>query len=596
MTSAAGKTSDVTDVDRLHQIARLATALDLPRVQAEALFAAARLADAQFYVACVGQFKRGKSTLINALLDDRVLPVGIVPITAVPTVVRFGQRRTARVGVIGHQGNAAVAWTLIEPSDLEQYVSEEYNPGNARGVLVVEVLVPSPLLRDGMCLVDTPGIGSVFEANSAATRAFVPHIDAALIVIGADPPVTGDELDLIEDIGRQVDHLLVVLNKSDRVTDEERRVASEFAQTVISRRLRRAVGAVYEVSATERLAHVAPRRDWDRLEAELGSLSSTAGERLVVRATERTVDRIAHILGSVVRERSAAIRRPAEENQRRIEALERAVREGERALLDLDALFGVEQQRLSRQFSAARSEFLRAAIPHASRSLAESSLRIEARFGPLRRRELMRVAQSSARGVLNPWLESERKAAERVYRESMTRFVEWGGAFLARLAESEQAELTSLRDGLELTNRLDARSRFVFNEVITVAEPASPLRYAADVVLGAVAPETLEAEAQHYLEWLLEMNSARVESDVAQRVTESRRTLERDIRKLIRDVAVRAQRALTAANEVQAAGANAIQAELRRLEEIAAAVDEIAQSNVSRPPPNSDQSDHRQSR
>jgi hypothetical protein len=73
---------------------------------------------------------------------------------------------------------------------ISDYVSEEHNPENSRGVAAVEVFVPAALLACGMCLVDTPAIGSVFAGNTAVTRAFVPHIDAALIVIGADPPIS----------------------------------------------------------------------------------------------------------------------------------------------------------------------------------------------------------------------------------------------------------------------------------------------------------------------------------------------------------------------------------------------------------------------
>jgi len=58
---------------------------------------AARVSEGRFYLACIGQFKRGKSTLINALMGETVLPVGFIPVTAVPTVIRYGARKKARV-------------------------------------------------------------------------------------------------------------------------------------------------------------------------------------------------------------------------------------------------------------------------------------------------------------------------------------------------------------------------------------------------------------------------------------------------------------------------------------------------------------------
>jgi hypothetical protein len=87
---------------------------------------------------------RGKSTLLNALVDEAILPIGVVPVTAVPTVLRYGVQRTARVLINS-------TWLTIAPNDLAHYVSEELNPENRKCVEGVEVLLPSPLLAQGMC-------------------------------------------------------------------------------------------------------------------------------------------------------------------------------------------------------------------------------------------------------------------------------------------------------------------------------------------------------------------------------------------------------------------------------------------------------------
>ena len=160
-----------------------------------------RINEGRFFVACVGQFKRGKSTLLDALVGEPVLPTGVVPVTAVPTVLRYGTTRTARVLI-------RTQWLTIEPEDLPQYVSEELNPENAKQVAGVEVFLSSPLLAGGMCLVDTPGIGSVFSGNTETTREFIPQIDAAILVVGADPPISGEELALIEAVAVNVDDIL----------------------------------------------------------------------------------------------------------------------------------------------------------------------------------------------------------------------------------------------------------------------------------------------------------------------------------------------------------------------------------------------------
>src|SRR5208282_297425 len=144
----------------------------------------------------------------------------------VPSILRYGKTLAARVRF------DAAEWTDIPARLLGEYVSERENPENTKGVTGLELFVPSSLLKTGMCLVDTPGLGSVFAGNTAATHAFVPHIDAAIVVIGADPPLSGDELQFVDTVAHQVHHMVFVLNKADRASEAERTAAIEFARDV----------------------------------------------------------------------------------------------------------------------------------------------------------------------------------------------------------------------------------------------------------------------------------------------------------------------------------------------------------------------------
>jgi GTPase Era involved in 16S rRNA processing len=80
----------------------------------------------------------------------------------------------------------------------------------------------------------------VFAGNTETTKDFIPQIDAAILVVGADPPISGDELALIEAVAANVDEILIVLNKIDRVSTEERQQASAFATRVVEARLKEA--------------------------------------------------------------------------------------------------------------------------------------------------------------------------------------------------------------------------------------------------------------------------------------------------------------------------------------------------------------------
>ena len=171
MTQGCGERV-LDDAAALEPLRRCCVELGSDTLAAEVDALAERVAEGRFYVACVGQFKRGKSTLLNALVGHRVLPEGVVPVTSALTVLRYGIELGARVTLRGQ------AWTPIPLVNVRAFVSEEQNPENCRGVEAVEVSVPSGLLQGGMSLVDTPGIGSSLAGNSAETWSFVPHIDA----------------------------------------------------------------------------------------------------------------------------------------------------------------------------------------------------------------------------------------------------------------------------------------------------------------------------------------------------------------------------------------------------------------------------------
>lgn len=568
---------------RLTRLAELAVELSSDRVAEEALNLAQRLAEGRFYVACIGQFKRGKSTLLNALVEDQILPTGVVPITTVPTVLRFGETRRARVRF------AKGAWTEVAPEELTQYVSEEHNPENAKGVAGVEVFVPSPLLVDGMCLVDTPGLGSVFTGNTAATQAFVPHVDAAIVVVGADPPIAGEELALVEEVAKQVRQLVVVLNKADRTSEAERRVAVPFTRNVLEKRLGRPVGPIYEISAYARSQKRESERDWNALIAGLHALVEESGRTLVRSAGERGLRRLSEELLAVALEERDALTRPIEESERRISSMRETIAEAERSLREFGALFTAEQHHLSDLFLTRRKEFLERIHATARMEALRAVEGIRTRYGPKLRREVMGAAQRTAAACVLPWLAKEQTSAEEEYRIVAGRFVSIGNDFLRKLGESEIPELSRLPNALDSEKGFRVASHFHFEELIQVAQPASPLRYLADVFLGLVgARAVIRKDAMDFFEYLLEMNSTRVQSDLMSRVQESRGQLETEIRKLLHEVTRVAAAALDHARTARSEGAAAVAAKLATVAEaqteiwqLSATVGRTKQGNTS---------------
>lgn len=123
----------------LLRLAELAEEFEAEQVANDARPVVERVSDGRFYVACIGQFKRGKCSVLNALVGANVLPTGVVPVTAVPTIVRYGRRAAARVRF------EAGEWIDIPVKTVDEYVSEDKNPENAKHVAVLEIFVPSQL-------------------------------------------------------------------------------------------------------------------------------------------------------------------------------------------------------------------------------------------------------------------------------------------------------------------------------------------------------------------------------------------------------------------------------------------------------------------
>jgi small GTP-binding protein len=227
----------------LDELAGLADASDA------ALLAALRerLRAARLRVLVVGEAKRGKSTLVNALLGREVLPTGVTPLTAVPTTVTHGTGEGLDVTFTG--GEIAHRPLLA----LEEFGTERGNPGNSRGVAAITVRLDSPILARGVEIVDTPGTGSVHAHNTAAADEVLPTMDAAIFVLTADPPVSAAERDLLERVHELSVTTFVVLNKADYADAAGLAEAVEFTECIAGQ----AAGGpvrVYPVSARAALS------------------------------------------------------------------------------------------------------------------------------------------------------------------------------------------------------------------------------------------------------------------------------------------------------------------------------------------------------
>ena len=181
-----------------------------------------RLLDPSIRVIVVGEFKQGKSQLVNALVNAPVCPVDDDIATAVPTSVRYGEHSAAFVlsqrsssGTIESGGR--VERTEVAVRELAEFVSERAKPerNGDREVTGAEVLLPRKLLQSGLTLIDSPGVGGLTSAHALTTLAALPSAHAMLFVSDASQEYTEPEIQFLRHAMRISPNVACVLTKTD---------------------------------------------------------------------------------------------------------------------------------------------------------------------------------------------------------------------------------------------------------------------------------------------------------------------------------------------------------------------------------------------
>ncbi len=174
--------------------------------------AAARVRRPATIICVVGEFKQGKSSLVNALLGQAICPVDDDIATSAITLLRYGAephidvRRRVDDGIVVEQ---------IELSALADWVSERGNPDNIKAVERVDISLPHPLLANGLAIVDTPGMGGLGAGHAAATLAFLPFADGLVFVTDASCELSAPEAEFLDRACELCPNVLFALTKTD---------------------------------------------------------------------------------------------------------------------------------------------------------------------------------------------------------------------------------------------------------------------------------------------------------------------------------------------------------------------------------------------
>lgn len=187
----------------------------------------AKLKEDQVNLVILGYFNRGKSTFINSLLGENLLPTSIIPLTSVITLIKYGE--IFRTDVYFKDNTSQE----INVEDIVNYATELKNPRNKKNVERIEISIPAPYLKQGVVIVDTPGLSSVHTDNVLITQNYLPKADVAMLLLGADPPISQTEVEFLKELKAFSNKIFILQNKIDQVEEAERQQSLEFSQQII---------------------------------------------------------------------------------------------------------------------------------------------------------------------------------------------------------------------------------------------------------------------------------------------------------------------------------------------------------------------------
>ena len=195
---------------------KASTAYDRPDLGVRLEEILAQVSRPEMNVVAVGEFKQGKSSLVNALVNVDVCPVDDDIATAVNTFVRFGEERRA-FAVLGSPQNpeAEPSRVPIDPKQVRSYATEQGQMDPNVMVRGVEIELPRKLLQDGIVLIDTPGVGGLGSTHAAASLKAMSAADAALFISDASQEYTRAEMEYLAQAVEMCHTIICVMTKVD---------------------------------------------------------------------------------------------------------------------------------------------------------------------------------------------------------------------------------------------------------------------------------------------------------------------------------------------------------------------------------------------
>ncbi len=198
-----------------------------PALESEIDELSGKISEEKFYLVVLGLFKRGKSSFINSLLGEIVVPSGVVPLTAIITLIEHSDEKYAEIYFKDGKKEK------VRIDEVKDFIAEAKNPNNEKNVTKVIIYYPSEILKF-VTIIDTPGVGSSLEHNTQTTLEFVNKIDAAVFMLSTDIPITKLEVEFLSKLKEIVPRIIFVLNKTDLLENESLTELTDYNNQVLS--------------------------------------------------------------------------------------------------------------------------------------------------------------------------------------------------------------------------------------------------------------------------------------------------------------------------------------------------------------------------
>jgi small GTP-binding protein len=477
----------------------------------------------QFYLVIVGLFKRGKSSLINALLGKEIAPVAVTPLTSVITFFQYGPVTSAEVFFKNGTG------VPVDLHDIYLYIAEENNPGNRRDVEYVKINARVPILEN-LILVDTPGLGSLFSHNTETTLEFLPRIDAALFVLSADVPISKADEEFLVKIRDSISDVIFVLNKTDLLTPDELKKMIGYNQAML--------GGIYNVEPGAVDLMPVSAKDYFRLQetggsgdpGNIGLLTDRINRRIIGSKDEILLSRSVKILLSITDQLGAflkvkldTLKLPVEELEKKREAMQESINYLASGKVDFDAVIKNRIRQLidsvTEQCEQKRKELEQS---HYNMLIRDPLLAWE----EIRKTDADVYSRELAREIINEYNELKNRLEKSVKDEFSNILLEYSTlsrSFLQEIIRQMKDVLDIDIESIITSFDLEVYTAFYFKTTTRVSVPSIRRNLFYKVLPGkAVRSMVLKQVYRNCIE-LINPNSGRMRGDIDYKISESYR-------------------------------------------------------------------------